>query len=122
MDAICVGLIALALNFLIMFIAIGLLGEDGLQDLAEIIEETPEAVVGAWHVLVVAMFSYIFVIALAFVFSQIFLIRPILRRKVEGMQNFNISGLEASQQRDHDEAAEAGGFADALGVDVGAGF
>jgi hypothetical protein len=34
----------------------------------------------------------------------------------------NIQALSVSRQREHDHAAEAGGFADALGVDVGGGF
>jgi hypothetical protein len=34
----------------------------------------------------------------------------------------NVNALTASRQRAHDHAAEAGGFADALGVDVGAGI
>ncbi len=77
---------------------------------------------GYWVGLIGAAAGYLSVIAFAFIFAQIFIVRPILRRKAEGMQIFNISALANSQQREHDEAAEAGGFADALGVDVGAGF
>ena len=40
----------------------------------------------------------------------------------ETMTINNVQSLTQSRQRDHDHAAEAGGFADALGVDVGAGF
>ena len=65
---------------------------------------------------------YFAIVATGLAFSQIFIVRPVLRRKAEGMQVFNIAALAHSQQRAHDRAAEAGGFADALGVDVGAGF
>ena len=59
---------------------------------------------------------------LSFAFAHIFIIRPILRRKVEAMVINEAQALAHSRQREHDHAAEAGGFADALGVDVGAGF
>ena len=32
------------------------------------------------------------------------------------------AALAAARQRSHDHALEAGGFADALGVDIGSGF
>lgn len=79
-------------------------------------------IAGYWLALVSGAAGYIMLIAFSLAFSQIFIIRPILRRKVEGMQIFNSAALQASQQRAHDHASEAGGFADALGVDVGAGF
>ena len=55
-------------------------------------------------------------------FFQTFLIRPILRRQVEGMRIDDPRILERARQRSHDHALEAGGFADALGVDIGSGF
>jgi hypothetical protein len=45
-----------------------------------------------------------------------------MRRKVEAMVVENPEILREVSQREHDKATEAGGFADALGVDVGAGL
>jgi uncharacterized membrane protein YjgN (DUF898 family) len=72
----------------------------------------------------VAMVVVMYAAALvaSFAFSHIFLIQPILQRKVESLTIHNVQLLSMSRQRAHDQAAEAGGFADALGVDVGAGF
>jgi hypothetical protein len=69
-----------------------------------------------------AAFFYITLFAFPFAFSQIFITRPILQRKAEAMVIHGAQVLTQSRQRAHDHAAEAGGFADALGVDVGAGF
>ncbi|HUS55405.1 MAG TPA: DUF898 family protein [Thermohalobaculum sp.] len=69
-----------------------------------------------------AMISYIVFFAVPFSFSQIFITRPLLQRKAEAMVIHNVQMLTQSRQRAHDHAAEAGGFADALGVDVGAGI
>ena len=69
-----------------------------------------------------AAFFYITLFAFPFAFAQIFITRPILQRKAEAMVIHDAQGLTQSRQRAHDHAAEAGGFADALGVDVGAGF
>ena len=66
--------------------------------------------------------AYLITIAVYFSFTQIFITQPVLRRKAETMTINNVLALTASRQREHDHAAEAGGFADALGVDVGAGF
>ena len=76
----------------------------------------------AWPFVFVMVFGYLLLFVLAFAFTQIFLTRPILRRKVAGMQIAEAASLAASQQRAHDQALEAGGFADALGVDIGAGL
>ena len=75
-----------------------------------------------WPIIVTIVMFYLAMVGFGIAFSQVFIVRPILRRKAEGMQVFNIAALAHSQQRAHDRAAEAGGFADALGVDVGAGF
>ncbi|MEM9062363.1 MAG: DUF898 family protein [Pseudomonadota bacterium] len=76
----------------------------------------------SWVAVATLLVSYIVIGAAAFAFAQIFITRPILRRKAEGMQIFNVAALAESRQRAHDDATDAGGFADALGVDVGAGF
>ncbi|MHA1114546.1 MAG: hypothetical protein ACTSRY_08630, partial [Alphaproteobacteria bacterium] len=69
-----------------------------------------------------AALFYIVLFSVPFAFSQIFITRPILQRKAEAMVIHDAQVLTQSRQREHDHAAEAGGFADALGVDVGAGF
>lgn len=69
-----------------------------------------------------AVVLYLAFFAVPFAFSQIFITRPILQRKAEAMVIHNAPTLTHSRQRSHDHAAEAGGFADALGVDVGAGI
>ena len=66
--------------------------------------------------------TYLVAIAFSIAFTQIFITRPILQRKAETMVIHNVLSLTQSRQRAHDHAAEAGGFADALGVDMGAGF
>jgi hypothetical protein len=70
----------------------------------------------------IGIFLYLAFFAVPFAFSHIFITRPILQRKAEAMVIHDAQVLTQSRQREHDHAAEAGGFADALGVDVGAGF
>lgn len=75
-----------------------------------------------WPVLLGFALTYLLVIAIVFAVSQVFFTHRILRRQVDTMMVRNVDALSSSRQRGHDRAAEAGGFADALGVDVGAGF
>ena len=82
---------------------------------AEILQSYPAIIAG-----VILFYLVLFVVP--FAFSHIFIIRPILQRKAEAMVIHKAQVLTQSRQREHDHAAEAGGFADALGVDVGAGF
>lgn len=84
-------------------------------------EVTPEQLRAAWPVLVVMIAVYLLILGLAFAFSQIFISLRVLRAQAEGMLLIGPEALLASRQRAHDDAAEAGGFADALGVDIGAG-
>ena len=91
--------------------------QDSLQNPASMLDQTQAAAVAAMAVL-----AYMLALAFAFAFSQIFVTRPILTRKAEAMTVHNAEALSTSRQRAHDRATEAGGFADALGVDVGAGF
>ena len=119
---VCSLIVIAMLNAIVAGLAFATLGEAGLVELFESVEDNPQALVGAWPLFVSAVLSYFLIIAFSFAFAQIFITRPILRRKAEGMQIFNAAALASSQQRAHDEAAEAGGFADALGVDIGTGF
>lgn len=73
-------------------------------------------------VLVSFVATYLMVICITFAVSQVFLTHRLLRRQVDTMMIRNPGALSDSQQRAHDGNTEAGGFADALGVDVGAGF
>jgi len=75
-----------------------------------------------WPVIAIIAIAYLMVFGLAFAFSQVFITRPVLAAKVQAMVLSGIEQLDESRQRGHDHAAEAGGFADALGVDVGPGI
>ncbi|MEO1457027.1 MAG: DUF898 family protein [Pseudomonadota bacterium] len=68
------------------------------------------------------MFAYFFAFVVYYAFTQSLITQPIIRLKVEGTTLINPNLLMKAQQRKEDKAGEAGGFADALGVDVGAGF
>lgn len=65
---------------------------------------------------------YVVLAAAAYAFTQVFIRQPLIRRMAERTMILNPRPLRESRQRAHDPATEAGGFADALGVDVGAGF
>lgn len=78
--------------------------------------------VSAAPVVAVIALAYLAFFALLYALGQVFITRPIIRRMADGMTIENANLLRHSRQREHDAAAEAGGFADALGVDVGAGF
>lgn len=112
-----IGAVLIALAAIAGF---ALMGQDRMVAMAE--AGTAAAMLAEWPVLVLFGAAYLLVIVASYAFSQIFLTRPLLRRKAETMTINNIAAVSISKQREHDHAAEAGGFADALGVDVGAGF
>ena len=121
---ICTFLLSIGLGLVVAggFMIVGL-GFD-LSFLAGANAEDPQAMPPGAAVPLIASVAlfYLSIVGFAIAFTQIFIVRPVLRRKAQGMQIFNFAALAQSQQRAHDRAAEAGGFADALGVDVGAGF
>lgn len=82
----------------------------------------PPNLLTKWYAYLALILAYLSFVMAWFAFSQVFLTQPILRRMAEGMTIVNPGHLMHSRQRAHDPALEAGGFADALGVDVGAGF
>lgn len=82
----------------------------------------PDAVGIALPLIVGVALSYFFFFAASYAFGQSFVTQPILRHRVEAMLLRNPRALRAANQRAADDPAEAGGFADALGVDMGAGF
>ncbi len=92
---------------------------ESMESLIPNSEDPMQAIIG---IVMTLAFLYLVFFAVPFAFSHIFITRPILQRKAEAMVIHDAQVLTQSRQRDHDHAAEAGGFADALGVDVGAGF
>lgn len=121
-----VGLAAFFVAFLAMMMGaiawITLVGLDGMEQIAAQMEEQKAGSQAAWPILVIVALGYLSAIPAAIAFTQIFLTRPILRRQAVGMQIANVAALAMARQREHDHALEAGGFADALGVDIGSGF
>jgi uncharacterized membrane protein YjgN (DUF898 family) len=121
----CAMFIAFFLVFMIVIavlIGIGSLG--GLDQILAAIESGDDPEFNPmlmWPLTVGLVSGYLLTFVLSFAFTHIFVTRPILRRKVEGMQIAGAESLAAAEQRAHDDAVEAGGFADALGVDIGAG-
>ncbi len=112
--------VAAVLIALAAIAAIAMVGQERMMGWSE--GATPAQMMADWPVLAMFAAAYLLAIAVSYAFSQIFITRPLLRRKAETMTVNNIQALSVSRQREHDHAAEAGGFADALGVDVGAGF
>ena len=89
-------------------------GEAGEQFIAALFQHS--------IVLIGGLVIYLVVIAVLFAIGQVFLTQRLLKLQVEAMEIRNAQSLALGRQRAHDDSAEAGGFADALGVDVGAGF
>ena len=90
-------------------------GAGEAANLAELAQSKP-------GVVMVIVAIYLFLFAVPFALGHVFITKPILRRKAEAMVIHDAQTITQSRQRAHDHAAEAGGFADALGVDVGAGI
>ncbi len=121
---ICTILVIVALSFVVGGVAAAVIGPEQLQGIQQSLEN-PAGMLGQMGAIAVAglaVLAYLVALAFAFAFGQIFVTRPILSRMAEAMTIHNAGALTTSRQRAHDRATEAGGFADALGVDVGAGF
>ena len=82
----------------------------------------PPTLAESWPVLLLLAATYLTLFGAGYAFGQVFITRPVLRAQVEAMAIAGAEHLSQSKQRPHDHAAEAGGFADALGVDIGAGL
>ncbi|MEM8697801.1 MAG: DUF898 family protein [Pseudomonadota bacterium] len=91
--------------------------ENALDLLAESIGDSSR-----WLIVGGVLLTYLLVIIMVFAIGQVFFVHRILRRKVDTLIVHNPKALSHSGQRAHDKSSEAGGFADALGFDVGAGF
>ncbi len=118
--SLCTGIVAFVIIFILAAVGGQVLDPETFTQLIE--QGDVASVMAAWPVLATALVAYLFILALAFAFSQNFISLPILRGKVEGMALTNPAAMMESQQRADDRAGEAGGFADALGVDIGAGI
>ncbi len=118
--SLCTGIVA----FVIIFVLAAVGGQIAdPETLAQLVERGDrESLIAAWPIIATALFAYLLILALAFAFSQNFISLPILRAKVEGLSITNPGALMDSRQRAGERAGEAGGFADALGVDIGAGI
>jgi uncharacterized membrane protein YjgN (DUF898 family) len=126
--AICTLLVAAVVLAMILAVGYFLQGADLLSQLSQlqlmkggipVSEDPAQAITG---IVMTLAFFYLVFFAVPFAFAHIFVTRPILQRKAEAMVIHDAQVLTRSRQREHDHAAEAGGFADALGIDVGAGF
>lgn len=73
-------------------------------------------------VLFVIVLGYFLALAVAVALSHAFLHHPMLRAMAEGAVFPHPEVAARAHQRPHDATTEAGGFADALGADVGAAF
>ncbi|MFQ5565284.1 MAG: YjgN family protein [Paracoccaceae bacterium] len=124
--AICTTLISLVVLLVAGVASAFVLGIENMSQVAELdatlADKMADPVQSIPAAVVVLALVYIVLFAVPFAFSQIFITRPILQRKAEAMVIHDAQALTRSRQREHDHAAEAGGFADALGVDVGAGI
>ncbi len=123
--AVCTGLVGAILGTA-LFAAVGqMMGPEAMAVLAQPAGPdgpSREQLLAAWPVLGAGALTYLLIFGIAFAFTQIFITLRVLRAKTEGMILVGAEALEAARQRAHDSAEEAGGFADALGVDIGAGL
>lgn len=120
----CASIVGGIVGLIFVLLWAAFIGFDRMQ---EIVQQAQANEGGAdpallWPIFGALGIFYLSMFVLGMAFTQIFLTRPILRRQAQGMLILNAAALAQSQQRAHDAALEAGGFADALGVDVGAGF
>ncbi|MEM1345835.1 MAG: DUF898 family protein [Pseudomonadota bacterium] len=121
---IAVGAITIAFVVLFgMFFAIGLGRAVDPEAMRAVLETADvQTILAVWPLLAGTAAVYLGAVAVAFALSQALIYRPILAAKVRAMQIEDVGALAASRQRAREDADEAGGFADALGLDVGAGI
>ena len=114
-------LMAAGVTAILTLLWLGIAPAEQLDALRRLSEGVADPNLG-WPIFVLAAIAYLSTIAFSSALIQVFIIRPLLRRQVEAMTIRGTAGLAGVRQRAHDEAIEAGGFADALGVDAGAGI
>ncbi|MFN3259152.1 MAG: DUF898 family protein [Pikeienuella sp.] len=66
--------------------------------------------------------AYLPAVAVWSALGHAFLTHPLLKAACAGLLIHDLEAAERARQRAHDEQAEAGGFADALGADMGGAF
>lgn len=91
---------------------------DSLKALAA--GQGPEAV--QFFVLVAGAVAYLPMVAVYVALHHAFIRHPMLREVTDSTSFFGLEAAGRAKQRAHDEQAEAGGFADALGADIGGAF
>ena len=103
-------------------VAVLLIGPEKAQALLQALQAEKVSGPAYWWVLGFMALGYLTAVPFGMAFDQLLLVRPILARQVDGLRIADAAALGTVRQRDHDHAMEAGGFADALGVDIGSGF
>lgn len=117
------ALLAAAVSVLLAAVAAVLIvGPERLEAVRQTLEADEAAGSASWWLLGLLAAGYLTAVPFGMAFNHIFLVRPILARQVKGLRIANADALGTVRQRRHDHATEAGGFADALGVDIGSGF
>lgn len=114
-------LLALAIVFLVTFVWYAFASPEQVDALRRFAQGDADPSL-AWPIFAIIAVGYLAVIAFSSALAHVFITRPVLRRQAENMRINGAYALAETRQRAHDDAVEAGGFADALGVDVGAGF
>lgn len=102
--------------------AVLILGVDRVEAMVEAANDGNLTGRDGWAILTLLGVGYLSAIPVGVAFNHIFMTRPILARQVKGLRIADAEALGTVRQRSHDHATEAGGFADALGVDIGSGF
>lgn len=120
------GIIIAILSSIIMTVFSTLLGmivyaggvdPEQLQKLAE-----GEFLFADMSILIALAVAYLFAIVAIISLSQAFITLPMMRMIARTTEVYGIEEVARAQQRARDEQVEAGGFADALGADVGGAF
>lgn len=115
-------LAALFAMLVVVVAAILIVGTERVEEVRQALEARLLAGSASWWVLGLLATGYLTAVPFGMAFNHIFVVRPILTRQVAGLRIANSQALGTVCQRGHDHATEAGGFADALGVDIGSGF
>lgn len=102
--------------------AVLILGVDRVEVMIDAANNSKLTGRDGWAILILMGVGYLSAIPVGVAFNHIFMTRPILSRQVQGLRIADAEALSTVRQRSHDHATEAGGFADALGVDIGSGF
>ena len=120
--AVLAGLAAFLAMVLAVVVGAVVFGPERLEAVLDAVNNEKLTGEASWWVLGLLAVGYLSAVPVGLAFNHIFLVRPILKRQVKGLRIANAEALGTVRQRDHDHALEAGGFADALGVDIGSGF